>query len=359
MIRRFDSIGLQPDAVKTDREGVSGPPDINRPHRKRFAHTCPSITLRHACRKNNGLLVKNRLLRLLGNREKDSDMSTNSKKVWFITGASRGMGLEIARDALLRGDCVVAAARKPEAVTAALGTQDNLLAVALDVTIEVQAVAAAKAAVDRFGRIDVLVNNAGYGLLAAVEEATTEEVEHQFQTNVFGLLKVTRAVLPYLRRAGKGHVINISAIAGYAAFPGWGVYCATKFAVEGLTEALAMELAPLGIFATVVEPGFFRTDFLDETSLSRARNILGDYAATVGAMRDFATSANHQQPGNPKKLSKAVLTLADSAKPPVRLPLGTDTVTKIAEKNRFVETELDQWRAVAVSTDHDDVATAS
>ena len=283
-------------------------------------------------------------------------MSANGKKVWFITGASRGFGLEIARDALQREDLVVAAARRPETVTAALGTQGNLLAVPLDVTDETQAVAAAKAAVDRFGRIDVLVNNAGYGLLAAVEEATTEEVERQYQTNVFGLLKVTRAVLPYLRRAGKGHVINMSAIAGYAAFAGWGVYGSTKFAVEGLTEALAIELAPLGIFATVVEPGFFRTDFLDDTSLLRAKNMIGDYAATVGAMRDFATSANHQQPGDPKKLSKAVLKLADSSKPPVRLPLGTDTVAKIGEKNRFVEAELAQWRAVALSTDHDQIA---
>ena len=286
-------------------------------------------------------------------------MSANSKKVWFITGASRGLGLEIARGALQRGDSVVAAARKPEAVTAALGAQDNLLAVALDVTDEAQAVSAAKAAIERFGRIDVLVNNAGYGLLAAVEEATTEEVERQYQTNVFGLLKVTRAVLPHLRRAGKGHVINTSAIVGYASFPGWGVYGSTKFAVEGLTEALAIELAPLGIFATVVEPGFFRTDFLDETSLLRTKNPIGDYAATVGAMREFATSVNHQQQGDPRKLSKAVLQLADSAKPPVRLPLGSDTVAKIAEKNRFVEAELEQWHAVAVSTDHDDVAKQS
>jgi NAD(P)-dependent dehydrogenase (short-subunit alcohol dehydrogenase family) len=286
-------------------------------------------------------------------------MSANSRKVWFITGASRGLGLEIARGALQRGDSVVAAARKPEAVTTALGAQDNLLAVALDVTDEAQAVSAAKAAVERFGRIDVLVNNAGYGLLAAVEEATSDEVERQYQTNVFGLLKVTRAVLPHLRSAGKGRIINVSAIVGYASFPGWGVYGSTKFAVEGLTEALALELAPLGIFATAVEPGFFRTDFLDQKSLLRTKNPIGDYAATVGAMREFATSVNHQQPGDPKKLSAAVLELADSAMPPVRLPMGSDTVAKFEEKNRFVEAELAQWRSVAVSTDHDDVARKS
>jgi len=287
-------------------------------------------------------------------------MSANSKKVWFITGASKGLGLQIARDALERGDLVVATARDPETITAALGGQGNLLAVLLDVTDEAQAVSAAKTAIDSFGRIDVLVNNAGYGLLGAVEEASTEEIERQYQTNVFGLIKVTGAVLPHLRRVRKGHVINISAIAGYAAFPGWGVYSSTKFAVEGLTEALAIELAPLGIFATVVEPGFSRTDFLDETSLLRTRNVIRDYVATVGAMREFATSLNHQQPGDPKKLSTAVLKLADSSKPPVRLPLGTDTLAKIAEKNRFVEAELEQWRSVAVSTDYyDDAAQKS
>ncbi len=286
-------------------------------------------------------------------------MSGNRKKVWIITGASSGLGLEIARNALQRGDLVVATARDPDTITAALGAQGNLLAATLDVNDEAQAVFAAQAAVDRFGRIDVLVNNAGYGLLAAVEEATSEEVERQFQTNVFGLLKVTRAVLPHLRRAGKGHVINISAIVGYASFPGWGVYGATKFAVEGLTESLAIELAPLGIFATAVEPGFFRTNFLDGGSLKRTKNVIGAYAATVGAMREFATSVNHHQPGDPKKLAKAVLKLADSAKPPVRLPLGADTVAKIEEKNRFVEAELAQWRAVALSTNHDDVVTTN
>ena len=160
-------------------------------------------------------------------------MSNANTKVWFITGASRGFGLEVARAALARGDRVVATARKPEAVEAALGRHDKLLSVGLDVTDEAQAVAAADAAIARFGHIDVLVNNAGYGLLGAVEEASAPEVERQFATNVFGLLHVTRAVLPYMRRARRGHVINISSIGGYAAYAGWGVYGATKFAVEG------------------------------------------------------------------------------------------------------------------------------
>jgi NAD(P)-dependent dehydrogenase (short-subunit alcohol dehydrogenase family) len=186
-------------------------------------------------------------------------------KVWFITGASRGFGALIARDALARGDRVVATARNPTSVTSTFGEQPNLLAVKLDVTNETQAHQAAKLAVETFGRIDVLLNNAGYGLLGAVEETGAQEVQAVFETNVFGLLNVTRAVLPYLRQQGSGHVVNMSSIGGYASHEGWGVYCATKFAVEALSEALSDELAPLGIHATVVEPGFFRTDFLSST----------------------------------------------------------------------------------------------
>jgi len=280
----------------------------------------------------------------------------SSPKVWFITGASRGFGAETARAALARGDRVIATARRPETVEAELGRHQNLLALALDVNDEAQAFAAADAAIARFGRIDVLVNNAGYGLLGAVEEASTEEVERQFATNVFGLLKVTRAVLPHMRRARRGHVISISSIGGYAAYPGWGVYGATKFALEGLSEALSHELAPLGVHATVVEPGFFRTDFLDQSSLTKVTHEIEDYAPTVGTMRSVMAGANHKQPGDPRKLAHALLTLADAEKPPVRLPLGTDTIDKILEKNRFVEGELETWRTVAASTNHDDFA---
>lgn len=282
--------------------------------------------------------------------------SNNGSKVWFITGASRGFGLELARAALARGDSVVATARNPQTVAAALGTHAQLLGLALDVTQEPQAHAAAEEAIRRFGRIDVLVNNAGYGLLGAVEESSAREVENQFATNVFGLLNVTRAVLPHMRRERRGLVMNISSVGGYSAYPGWGVYGATKFAVEGLTEALAQELAPLGVHATVVEPGFFRTDFLDATSLVKTAVEYPAYADTVGRMRELMAGANHRQPGDPRKLALALLQLADSKAPPVRLPLGSDTVAKIAEKHRAVEAELERWHAVAVSTDHDDVA---
>jgi NAD(P)-dependent dehydrogenase (short-subunit alcohol dehydrogenase family) len=272
-------------------------------------------------------------------------------KTWFVTGASRGLGALIAGRALARGDNVVAAARSPDAVTQALGAQANLLAVALDVTDESQAVTAAASAVERFGRIDVLVNNAGFGILGAVEETTAEEVARVYATNVFGLLAVTRAVLPHMRRQRAGHVINMSSIGGYAASAGWGVYGSTKFAVEGISEALAIELKPLGIHVTVVEPGFFRTDFLDARSLQVSPSSIEDYKDTVGAMRGIAASANHAQPGDPAKLAEGLMVLADAPEPPLRMPFGSDAVRRIEAKNAQVAQEIARWRDLAVSTD--------
>ena len=274
-----------------------------------------------------------------------------ANKVWFITGASRGFGLLVARDALARGDAVVAAARNPQTIVDALGVHPRLLPVQLDVTKEAAAVLAARAAVERFGRIDVLVNNAGYGILGAVEETSAEEVRRNYETNVFGLLNVSRAVLPVMRKQRSGHVINISSLGGYQAYHGWGVYGSTKFAVEGLSEAMAQELAPLGVHVTVVEPGFFRTDFLDATSLVETAARIEDYQDTVGAMRVFAAGANHAQPGDPAKLSLALLKLADAAQPPLRLQLGSDAVARAYAKHQQVERELSQWKELALSTD--------
>ena len=272
-------------------------------------------------------------------------------RTWFITGASRGFGALIAQEALAKGDAVVATARDPKSVTRRLGEHPNLLAVPLDVTQESQAHAAAKAAIERFGRIDILVNNAGYGLLGAVEEASAEEIEAVYRTNVFGLLAVTRAVLPHMRRQRSGRVLNISSVGGYRAAAGWGIYCSTKFAVEGLSEALAEELAPLGIQVTVVEPGYFRTDFLDTSSLATVPTVIDDYHRTSGAMRSFAADVNHQQPGDPAKLAKVLVAFADAPKPPVRLPLGSDTVAMIEKKDAQTAGILAAWRSTAVSTD--------
>jgi len=272
-------------------------------------------------------------------------------RVWFITGASRGFGALITQQALAAGDAVVATARAPQSVTARLGAHERLLPVKLDVTSEAEAQEAVAAALKKFGRIDILINNAGFGLLGAVEESSAKEVERVYQTNVFGLLSVTRAVLPQMRRQRSGHVINISSVGGYAAYAGWGVYGSTKFAVEGLSEALAIELAPLGIKVTVVEPGFFRTDFLDDQSLLKTETRIEDYAETVGAMRDFAAGANHAQPGDPAKLATAMIELVNAKNPPVRLPLGSDTVARVAEKNAQVAQETAQWHRLAFSTD--------
>ena len=273
------------------------------------------------------------------------------KRVWFITGASRGLGALMAKAAIADGNAVVATGRNAAAIDERLAESPAVLSIALDVTDEAQAKAAVKAAVEKFGRIDVLINNAGFGLLAAVEESSDADVRRIYDTNVFGLLNVTRAVLPAMRKQRSGHVINISSIVGYQAAAGVGVYSSTKFAVEGITEALHAELKPLGIHATLIEPGFFRTDFLDTSSLLVGKDIIDDYEETSGTLRRLAVDINHNQPGDPQKLATAVVTLVDAQTPPLRLPLGTDTLKAIAEKNAHVTTETQTWEALSQSTD--------
>jgi len=272
-------------------------------------------------------------------------------RVWFITGAARGIGLRIAEAALAAGDAVVATSRDAASLRERFAGNDALLPLSLDVTDEKQAVAAVAAALDRFGRIDVLVNNAGFGLLGAVEEASAIEVRRLYETNVFGLLNVTRAALPAMRERRHGHVINISSVGGYRSGAGFGVYCSTKFAVEGLSEALHAELEPLGVHVTVVEPGYFRTDFLDQSSLTVSPRILDDYAATAGQVRERAVQVNQKQPGDPNRLAQAMVALVSSPTPPLRLPLGTDTLQAIADKNAYVAEETARWHELSASTD--------
>jgi NAD(P)-dependent dehydrogenase (short-subunit alcohol dehydrogenase family) len=277
------------------------------------------------------------------------------QKVWMITGASRGFGAEISKAVLAAGDKLVATARNTKGLehlgNNGRGANSNLFTVALDVTDEAQVRNAVQAALSYFGRIDVLVNNAGYGLMGAIEESSASEVERLYRTNVFGLLNVTRAVLPGMRKERAGHIINFSSLGGYSSAPGFGAYCSTKFAVEGITEALHDEVAPLGIHATVVEPGYFRTDFLATSSMAETAERIADYAATVGKVRKFVSAHNHQQPGDPAKLGQAIVQLANMPEPPLRLPLGTDTLIRIAEKNAFVQAETEKWRALSASTD--------
>lgn len=277
--------------------------------------------------------------------------SHSFKRIWLITGASRGIGAKIAAAALANGDAVVATARDASSITQRFGEQPGLLAASLDVTDEAQGVAVAQAAIDHFGRIDVLVNNAGFGLLGAVEEASADEVRRVYETNVFGLLNVTRAVLPHMRAARSGHVINLSSVGGYRSGPGFGVYCSTKFAVEGLSEALHAELAPLGVKVTVVEPGYFRTEFLEGNSLVESPSSIADYDSTAGEVRKIAKTVTLNQPGDPDKLAQVMITLVEAQHAPLRLPLGSDCVAAIEAKNSFVADELRVWREVSVSTD--------
>lgn len=276
--------------------------------------------------------------------------------VWFVTGASRGLGAEIVEAALTRGHQVVATARDVEVIRHTFpDATDSLLAAPVDVTDERQVYAAAQAAVERFGRIDVLVNNAGRGLLSAVEEASDQAARALFDVNVFGVLNVQRAVLPTMRAQRSGHVINMSSVGGFTTAPAWGLYAATKFALEGMSEALRAELEPLGIHVTIVEPGGFRTDFLDGSSLHVEPPTIADYVVTAGVTRDIVAANNHLQRGNPGKLAAAIIDLTELEKPPLRLQLGADSVARIEAKLEQVGRELDQWRALAVSTDHDDV----
>ncbi|MCI2422399.1 oxidoreductase [Saccharopolyspora sp. K220] len=275
--------------------------------------------------------------------------------VWFITGASRGLGREITVAALARGDQVVATARDTTAVTAAIDSdRPDLLILPLDVTNTDQSWNAVDAALDRFGRIDVLVNNAGYGLLGAVEETSDAEARALFDVNFFGLLNVTRAVLPVLRRQRSGHVINIGSAGGFALGTGYGIYGASKFAVEGITEALAADLDGLGVRATVVEPGMFRTDIFDPTSLRLAATRLDDYAATAGQRRVDLVRMNGAQRGDPRKAAEAIVDIAHAAKPPLRLQLGPDSIARVTAKLALVAAEQAAWRHLGEATDHDD-----
>ena len=270
--------------------------------------------------------------------------------VWFVTGASRGLGLEIVRAALAQGDSVVAGARDPRAL-GAVSPAENLLVVPMDVTDQEQVDSAVDAAVARFGGVDVLVNNAGRGLVGAVEETSDAEARAVFDVNVFGLLTVVRAVTPVMRGARRGRILNISSTGGVVAWAGWGVYSATKFALEGISEALRLELAPLGIQVTSVQPGPLRTGFLASSSLGRVERVIDDYASTGGASRTWASENHGRQEGDPAKAAAAIVTLAGLAEMPARLPLGTSTLDDIRAKLTAVGTELTTWQDLARSSD--------
>jgi NAD(P)-dependent dehydrogenase (short-subunit alcohol dehydrogenase family) len=268
--------------------------------------------------------------------------------VWLITGASSGFGRALAEAALARGDSVVAAARGVEALED-LSPPDRVLAVRLDVTDASQREAAVAAAVERFGRIDVLVNNAGRTQVGAVEETTDEELRALFDLHFFAPAALTRAVLPHMRRQGSGAIVQMSSVGGQVTAPGFGAYCATKFALEGLTETLRDEVAPFGIHTLIVEPGAFRTGLFRRDAAYQSA-AMPEYADTVGPTREYVGNNHGLQAGDPVKAAGAILHALDQSDPPLRLVLGADAIGNIQRRLAAVAGELDAWRAVGEAT---------
>jgi NAD(P)-dependent dehydrogenase (short-subunit alcohol dehydrogenase family) len=275
------------------------------------------------------------------------------KTVWFVTGAGRGMGVDIAQAALAAGHAVVATGRDPERVRAAVGAHDDLLTIALDITDPASAQSAVAAAVERFGRIDVLVNNAGNFYAGFFEEITAEDFRAQVETNLFGPLNVTRAVLPVMRAQRAGHVVTMSSTAGLIGQEFCTAYAASKFALEGWMESLTPEVAPFGIRTTVVEPGFFRTDLLTSESTSYAEPSIDDYADRTDATVAAWNGMNGRQGGDPAKLAAALVQLAGQDEPPVRWVAGADAVTGVEQKAADLLAQVDAHRELSSSLAHD------
>lgn len=281
-------------------------------------------------------------------------MILQQQRIWFITGCSSGFGRALTEAVLERGDSVVATARQPQQLEdLAVQFGDRILILPLDVTQSTDIQMAVQQAIHTFGRIDVLVNNAGYGVFGAVEEVNDQDVRRQFETNVYGALNVTRAVLPHLRRQRSGHILNISSSGGFVGFAGAGIYCASKFALEGWSEALAKEVATLGIRVTIVEPGAFRTAF--NGKLISPQQAIDDYAETSAQMLEWLRQMDGQQPGDPKKAAVVMIEAVNHSNPPLRLVLGADTLEAIHAKLEAVVADLGNWRDVSINTAFDGV----
>ncbi len=278
-------------------------------------------------------------------------MTENSSRVWFITGASAGFGRRLAEELLRRGERVAATARDVTKVEdLARQYPGKSLAQTLDVTKPAEIEAVARQAIKEFGHVDVLVNNAGFGVSGAIEEMSEEEFEPMFQTNIYGLIRTTRAFLPHFRERRSGHIVNFSSIGGLVGGAGWGFYSTTKFAVEGFSEALAAEMKPLGVRVTLIEPGPFRTDFLGRSG-QLAQRELAEYAETAGKMRTFVRTQSGKQPGDPQKAVEAIIAVADSPEPPLHLILGKSALARFRDKLSSLQKEIAAWEAVTTGTD--------
>src|SRR5215475_4568753 len=278
-------------------------------------------------------------------------MSQKQSSVWFITGCSTGFGRELARAVVARGYRTVVTARNPQQVEDLVaGHQDRTLALRLDVTDPAQVAQTVRRAEERFGGIDVLVNNAGIGYFAAVEENDEAEVRRMFEINFFGLARMTRAVLPGMRKRRSGHIVNIASICGFAAMPSLGDYSATKFAVEGLSECLALEVGPLGIRVTLVEPSGFRTNWAG-SSANETHAEIADYAATAGATRRALRDLSGKQPGDPVRAANAIIQAVEAPAAPLHLLLGKDALQMAREKLEDLRGAFDAWEKVTVGAD--------
>jgi NAD(P)-dependent dehydrogenase (short-subunit alcohol dehydrogenase family) len=276
------------------------------------------------------------------------------KRVWFITGAGRGMGVDFAKAALAAGNAVVATGRNPDAVRTAVGQAEDLLVVQLDVTKPEDAEAAVKAAVDRFGRIDVLVNNAANFYGGYFEELTPAQIEDQLATGLLGPMNVTRAVLPVMRQQRSGHIMSISSGAGLAGFEFNSAYCAAKFGLEGWMESLQAEVEPFGISTTIVNPGFFRTDLLTQESTNYATPSIPDYADRHAERVQWYESMNGQQEGDPAKLARALLTIADQQQPPRRFIALAGILALAEQKAKDLQDQANAFRDLSTSLARDD-----
>lgn len=273
------------------------------------------------------------------------------KNIWFVTGASKGLGLSLVKKLLDQGYGVAATSRTKKSLQEAVGENDQFLALEMDLSSEASVQQAVSQTLEKFGRLDVVVNNAGYGQIGSLEELSDAESRANFEVNVFGMLNVIRATMPRLRAQQSGRYYNISSIGGFSgAFPGWGIYCATKFAVEGLSESFAEESKAFGVKVTIVSPGYFRTDFLTDSSLGLPNQPIDAYQAVRDSQQMHREQINQNQPGDPEKAVQVLIDLAKEENPPLHLFLGADAYETADAKIKSVQKDMNDWKNLATST---------
>ncbi|MEH6680589.1 MAG: SDR family NAD(P)-dependent oxidoreductase [Sediminicola sp.] len=275
-----------------------------------------------------------------------------NRKTWFVTGASKGIGLTLTKELLLKGYNVVATSRNIKTLQKAVGNSENFLAQEVDLVNENSVAKAVRAGIEKFGSINVLVNNAGFGLIGGIEEATDKEARQSFDVNVFGVLNTTRALLSHFRMNGTGHIFNISSVFGLIAGPGWGIYCGSKFALEGISEAMAQEVKPFGINTTIIEPGYVRTHFLEGDSIQTPKNAIMAYSAIQEEKRKHLEDIPGKQLGNPQKIAEVIMELSDQEDAPMRILLGSDALQYANYKVQLLKESFEANKQITLSTDY-------